>query len=86
MIICTVKAGTRAAAIFFLLTVGAFETRRTSAAVAPRRVLNTRPSVKARPISTSHSNDLTVLPVEPLRTRTGVVIDQVLCEENHMLS
>lgn len=63
--------------ILFPLTVGAFETRKASAAVATKRVLNTRPSIEARPISTSHSNNLTVLSIETLRTRAGVIIDQV---------
>lgn len=77
----TVSAGVAAAPVDPLLTVGAGETKRATAAVPANDILHAGSSVKARPVGTLHGADLTVLPVEALRTRTRVVVHQILEDE-----
>lgn len=74
----TVSAGVAAASVPPLLAVGPGEAERTEAAVAAGGVLQAGSSVEARPVCTGHGADLTVLPVEALRTGAGVVVDLVL--------
>ena len=74
----TICAGFVATAVQFLLTVGAGVGWRTTAHVASGDALLTRSSVKAGVVSTRHGHYLTVLTIEALRTRAGVIILQIL--------
>lgn len=67
-----------AAAVQFFLTVGAGVGRRTPTEIAAGESLLARPAVEAGVIGTRHGHDLAVLPVEPLRTRAGVIVLQIL--------
>lgn len=67
-----------AAAVQSLLTVGSSKGWGTAADVATSEFFLTRPSVKAGVIRTRHCNDLTVLPIESLRTCAGVIILQIV--------
>lgn len=69
MVQLTVQAGSVAAAVQLLLTVGASVARRAAAGVASSHGFHTGAAVKARTICTCHSNDLTVLSIKTLRAR-----------------
>lgn len=70
----TVRAGFVAAAVQFLLAVGASVGWGAAAGVASSETFLTRSSVKARIISTRHCYDLTVFPIEALRARARVIV------------
>lgn len=76
----TVSAGVAAASVVPLLAVGAREAGRAATAVPAGDVLNTRSSVKTRPVCALHGADLTVCPVEALRARTGITVLHILEE------
>lgn len=73
-----------AAAVESLLTVGAGVAWEALAGVASCQLLHARAPIKAGVISTCHSNDLAVLPIEALRTGAGVVVLQVLHGETNI--
>lgn len=74
----TISTGVAAASVDFLLTVGAHVSRRAAARVATAALLHAGSSIEAGFVSTSHVNDLTVLSVEALRARAGVIIHLIL--------
>lgn len=80
----TVSAGVAAASVEPLLAVGAREPGRAKAAVPAGCTLDAGSSVKTRIVVTRHGADLTVLPVETLRTLARVVVLQILEEENQV--
>ena len=65
----TVKTWVVAAAVQFLLAVGAGVAGRAAARVTPRHRLDAGAAVKARTVSASHRYNLAVLAVEALGTR-----------------
>lgn len=67
-----------AAAVQSFLTVGSGKGWGAAADVATGEFLLTCPSVKAGVISARHRNNLTVLPIESLRTCAGVIVLQIL--------
>lgn len=69
------RAGT--AVIDFLFTVEARIAQWAAAAVAPVGVVSASPTVEARPVSTSHRTQLTVLPVEAWRAGTGIAVLEI---------
>lgn len=77
----TISTGAGAAVINFLFTVEARITQRAAAAVAPIRVVGAAPTIEARPVSTSHRTQLTVLPIEAWGAGAGVAVLQILGEE-----
>lgn len=78
----TVQAGSVAAAVQLLLTVGARVARRAAAGVASGRGLHTGAAVEARAVRARHGNDLAVLSVKALRAGAGVVVLQVLLKRS----
>lgn len=75
----TISAGVAAASVDPLLAVGARVSGQAAADVPD--ILNAGSSVKTRPVCARHGADLAVLPVEALRTRTRVVVHQILEEK-----
>lgn len=63
----TISTGLTAAAVHFLLTVGARVADRAGAAVASAALFGARPAVEARLVCAQHSAHLTVLAIEALR-------------------
>lgn len=78
----TISAGVAVTFAVFLLTVGTREATGAAAGVAAGSVLLTGAAVKTRIVGTLHVAGFTVLPVEALRTRTRVAVDQVLETED----
>lgn len=67
-----------AAAVQFLLAVGARVGWGAAAHVASGEAFLTRSSVKTRIICTRHCDDLTVFPIEALRASARVIVLQIL--------
>lgn len=76
----TVSAGVAAAFVKLLLTVGAGVPGCTATAVPSANVLNAGPCVITRFVRARHGADRTVLPIETLRARTGIIVHQILEE------
>lgn len=74
----TISTGVTAASVDLLLTVGAHITGRAETGVAAGFLLQAGSSVEAGFIRTGHRTDLTVLTIEPLRARAGIIIHQIL--------
>lgn len=81
-VVHTISAGVAVTFAVFLLTVGTREATGAAAGVAAGSVLLTGAAVKTRIVGTLHVAGFTVLPVEALRTRTQVAVDQVLETED----
>lgn len=74
----TIQARPVAAAVQFLLTVGAGVAGGAAAGVATGHGLHAGTAVEAGPVGARHGDDLTVLAVEALRAGARVVVLQVL--------
>lgn len=76
----TISAGVAAAFVNPLLAVGASVPGCTTTAVPSGNVLNAGPCIITWSVRARHGADRTVLPVETLRARTGIIVHQILEE------
>lgn len=74
----TIGTGVTAAAVNFLLTVGAHEAGRAAARVTFSRCLCTGSTIEAWLIRTGHGAHLTILSMEALGACARVVVHQIL--------